>query len=361
MAQFKLNIKATHNKARTGFIETKHGLIRTPAFMPVGTRASVKAMLPEAVKSTGSDIILGNVYHLMLKPGAEIISKFGGLREFMNWRGPVLTDSGGFQVMSLSDLRKITENGVEFRSHIDGSKHMLTPEKSTQIQHLLDSTITMAFDECTPYPATFEQARESMELTHRWAKRSRKAFIKREGYGQFGIVQGGIYEKLRQKSAQDLIKLDFEGYAIGGLAVGEGQQAMFSVLDYAPDFLPFDKPRYLMGVGKPADIIGAVNRGIDMFDCVIPTRSGRNGQAFTINGPINIRNSKYAQDKSPLQEDCLCPACLNYSRAYLHHAVKVGEIIGLMLMTWHNIQYFQDLMTRIRSYIENGKDIDFDC
>jgi queuine tRNA-ribosyltransferase len=263
--------------------------------------------------------------------------------------------------MSLSDLRKITEEGVEFKSHIDGSKHMLTPERSTEIQHLLGSTITMVFDECTPYPATFEQAKFSMELSSRWAERSRNAFVRRSGYAQFGIMQGGVYEDLRRKSAQDLTKIDFEGYAIGGLAVGEGQDVMFSVLDYAPTFLPEEKPRYLMGVGKPSDIIGAVKRGIDMFDCVIPTRSGRNGQAFTKYGAINIRNSKYADDNTPLEEDCPCPACANYSKAYLHHTVRVGEMIGSMLMTWHNIQYFQGLMSRIRLYIEEGKDFDFDC
>lgn len=361
MNKFKFHLKATKNKARTGFIETAQGVIHTPAFMPVGTRGTVKAMFPESVKSTGSDIILGNTYHLMLKPGAERIAKLGGLHKFMNWSGPILTDSGGFQVMSLSDLRKITEEGVEFRSHIDGSKHMLTPEKSTEIQHLLGSTITMVFDECTPYPATFEQAKFSMELTSRWAERSRNAFVKRSGYAQFGIMQGGIYEDLREKSAQDLTKIDFEGYAIGGLAVGEGQDVMFSVLDYAPTFLPEEKPRYLMGVGKPSDIIGAVERGIDMFDCVIPTRSGRNGQAFTKYGAINIRNSKYADDNTPLEQDCSCPACVNYSKAYLHHTVRVGEMIGSMLMTWHNIQYFQGLMSRIRSYIEEGKDFDFNC
>ncbi|MFK7967554.1 MAG: tRNA guanosine(34) transglycosylase Tgt [Rickettsiaceae bacterium] len=361
MHNFKFYLETTTKKARTGFIETAHGHIRTPAFMPVGTRATVKAMFPESVKSTGSDIILGNTYHLMLKPGAERIAKLGGLHKFMNWSGPILTDSGGFQVMSLSGLRKITEEGVEFRSHIDGSKHMLTPERSTEIQHLLGSTISMVFDECTPYPATFEQTKFSMELSSRWAERSRNAFVKRLGYAQFGIMQGGMYKELREKSAQDLTKIDFEGYAIGGLAVGEGQEAMLSVLDYAPEFLPKEKPRYLMGVGKPSDIIGAVARGIDMFDCVIPTRSGRNGQAFTKYGAINIRNSKYADDNSPLEQDCLCPACANYSKAYLHHTVRVGEMIGSMLMTWHNIQYFQGLMSRIRSYIEEGKDFDFNC
>jgi queuine tRNA-ribosyltransferase len=329
--------------------------------MPVGTRGTVKGMFPESVRQTGSDIVLGNTYHLMLKPGADRVEKLGGLRKFMNWSGPVLTDSGGFQVMSLSDLRKISEKGVQFSSHIDGSKHMLTPEYSTEIQHKLDSTITMAFDECTPFPATFEEAKLSQERTSRWAQRSRDSFVLRDGYAQFGIIQGGVYEELRASSAKDLIILDFEGYAIGGLAVGEGQKEMFSVLDYAPSLLPEDKPRYLMGVGKPDDIIGAVMRGVDMFDCVIPTRSGRNGQAFTKYGTLNIRNSKYADDPASLEGDCPCPACLNYSRAYLHHTVKVGEMIGSMLMTWHNIQYFQDLMKRIRDNISTGKDLDFEC
>lgn len=361
MDDFKFYLKATTKKARTGFIKTAHGRIRTPAFMPVGTRAAVKAIFPESVKSTGSDIILSNTYHLMLKPGAERIATLGGLSKFMNWSGPILTDSGGFQVMSLSSLRKITEKGVEFRSHIDGSKHMLTPELSTKIQYLLGSTISMVFDECTPYPASFEQAKSSMELTSRWAERSRNTFIQKSGYAQFGIVQGGMYKTLREKSAQDLIQINFEGYAIGGLAVGESQEVMFSVLDYVTDFLPQEKPRYLMGAGKPSDIIGAVSRGVDMFDCVIPTRSGRNGQAFTRSGTINIRNSKYADDNTPLEQDCPCPACTNYSRAYLHHTVRIGEIIGSMLMTWHNIQYFQRLMSRIRFYIEEGKNFDFDC
>ena len=359
--QFKFNISNTHKKARAGVIDTAHGLIKTPAFMPVGTRATVKAMLPESVMQTDSDIVLGNTYHLMLKPGADCIEKLGGLRKFMNWSGPVLTDSGGFQVMSLSDLRKISEKGVEFSSHIDGSRHMLTPEYSTKIQHKLDSTITMAFDECMPYPASFEEAKLSTELTSRWAQRSRDAFVPRDGYAQFGIIQGSVYEDLRVQSAKDLTAMDFEGYAIGGLAVGEGQKEMFGVLDYAPDLLPKEKPRYLMGVGKPDDIIGSVRRGIDMFDCVIPTRSGRNGQAFTKNGTINIRNSKFAYDPEPLEVGCPCPACTNYSKAYLHHTVRVGEIIGSMLMTWHNLQYFQGLMQRIREYIAAGKDFDFDC
>lgn len=359
MTKFKFKLLKQHNKTRLGLLETAHGTIRTPAFMPVGTRGSVKAMMPESVKDLGADIILGNTYHLMLKPGASLVYKLGGLRKFSNWHGPILTDSGGFQVMSLSKLRKISEAGVVFKSHIDGSKHMLGPENSTEIQYLLDSTISMAFDECTPYPASFEEAQASQELTSRWAIRSREAFVERPGYGQFGIVQGGIYRELRSKSAQDLSKIDFDGYAIGGLAVGEGQSNMFEVLDYAPDMLPYDKPRYLMGVGKPSDIIGAVLRGIDMFDCVIPTRSGRNGQAFTSQGALNIRNSKYTDDPNPIEENCPCPACKNYSRAYIRHLVSVNEILGSMLMTWHNLSYFQRLMSKIRSYIESGKDIDF--
>ncbi|KJV92858.1 tRNA guanosine(34) transglycosylase Tgt [Rickettsia bellii] len=359
MSKFSFNINHQYKKARSGIITTAHGNIRTPAFMPVGTRGTVKAMLPESVAEAGADILLGNTYHLMLQPSAERIAKLGGLHKFMNWGKPILTDSGGFQVMSLSKLRKITEEGVSFNSHINGDKYLLTPERSTEIQHLLGSTITMAFDECTPYPATFEEAKTSMQLTTRWAHRSREAFVKRDGYAQFGIIQGSTYEELREQSAKDLIELDFEGYAIGGLAVGEGQELMFKVLDYAPDFLPQNKPRYLMGVGKPADIIGAVSRGVDMFDCVIPTRSGRNGQAFTKYGTVNIRNSKYAEDNDPLEADCLCPACQNYSKAYLHHLVRIGEILGAMLMTWHNLTYFQNLMSRIREYIALGKDFDF--
>ena len=354
-------IHKIHHKARRGTLKTAHGEIRTPAFMPVGTRGAVKAMLPESVSQTGADIILGNTYHLMLKPGAETVAKLGGLHKFMNWDKPILTDSGGFQVMSLSALRKISEHGVEFRSHIDGSTHMMSPESSTEIQYLLGSDITMAFDECTPYPCSYEDAKKSMELTSRWAHRSRHAFKQRAGYGQFGIMQGNVYEDLRCQSATDLINIGFDGYAIGGLAVGEGQEVMFKVLDYAPNLLPQDKPRYLMGVGKPSDIIGAVQRGVDMFDCVIPTRSGRNGQAFTKDGTINIRNSRYADDSSPLEEGCECEACIKYSKAYLHHTVRVGEMIGAMLMTWHNLHYFQKLMTRIRQYIDAGKDFDFLC
>ncbi len=354
MNQFSFKINARDGQARTGVIQTAHGEIRTPAFMPVGTAATVKAMLPESVKATGADIILGNTYHLMLRPSEKRIAQLGGLHKFMNWPGPILTDSGGFQVMSLAQIRKIREEGVEFQSHIDGSKHMLSPERSMEIQHLLGSDITMIFDECTPFPATHDEAENSMQLSLRWAMRSRQAFIKRAGYGLFGIVQGGIYEDLRRLSAQDLIKIGFDGYAIGGLAVGEGQAEMFRVLDFTMPALPQESPRYLMGVGKPADIVGAVMRGIDMFDCVLPTRSGRNGQAFTRSGAINITNAKYTDDAAPLDDKCQCPACVNYSRAYLQHLVKAKEILGSMLLTWHNLQYYQDLMARIRAAIAAG-------
>lgn len=354
MHPFSFKINATEGSARSGVIETAHGAIRTPAFMPVGTAATVKAMLPESVKATGADIILGNTYHLMLRPTAERVAQLGGLHKFMNWHGPILTDSGGFQVMSLAQIRKIKEEGVQFQSHIDGSKHMLSPERSMEIQHLLGSDITMIFDECTPYPATHKQADGSMQLSLRWAERSRKSFIKREGYGLFGIVQGSVYEDLREQSARELVKIGFDGYAIGGLAVGEGQAEMFKVLDFTTPKLPEDHPRYLMGVGKPSDIVGAVARGVDMFDCVLPTRSGRNGQAFTRNGAINITNAKYTDDSSPLDAECQCPACTNYSKAYLQHLVKSKEILGSMLLTWHNLQYYQDLMKEIRLAIMQG-------
>ena len=352
--EFSFTQHASDGNARTGIVNTAHGEIRTPAFMPVGTAATVKAMLPESVAATGADILLGNTYHLMLRPTAERIHKLGGLHKFMHWNKPILTDSGGFQVMSLSQLRKITEEGVKFQSHIDGSRHNLTPERSMEIQNLLGSDITMAFDECTPFPATHEQAKESMELSMRWAKRSKEAFVKRDGYGLFGIVQGGIYQDLREVSASALQDIGFDGYAIGGLAVGEGQELMFEVLEYTTPILPQDKPRYLMGVGKPLDIVGAVLRGVDMFDCVLPTRSGRNGQAFTRNGTVNIRNAKYAEDESPLEESCECPACKDYSRAYIHHLVRSREILGSMLMTWHNLQFYQDIMKALRQAITEG-------
>ena len=339
-------------KARRGRVKTAHGDIETPCFMPVGTAGTVKAMLPENVAGTGAQIILGNTYHLMLRPTAERVARLGGLHAFMNWPGPILTDSGGFQVMSLAELRKLTEEGVTFRSHIDGSRHTLTPERSMEIQNLLDATITMAFDECTPYPCSKEQAASSMELSMRWADRSRSAFQQRPGYGLFGIQQGSVHPDLRQQSAEALTQIDFEGYAIGGLAVGEGQELMFKTLDFCVDMLPADKPHYLMGVGKPDDLVGAVARGVDMFDCVLPTRCGRTGQAFTRRGAVNIKNARHKDDPRPLDEACGCPACRQYSRAYLHHLIRADEILGLMLMTWHNLQYYQDLMADMRAAIE---------
>lgn len=341
--------------ARRGRLVTAHGAIETPAFMPVGTAATVKAMRPESVRETGAEIILGNTYHLMLRPGAERIAALGGLHKFMNWPGPILTDSGGFQVMSLADLRKLKESGVTFRSHIDGSYHELTPERSIEIQHLLDSNITMALDECTPFPATEEQTAESMRLSMRWAERSKAAFQAREGYGLFGIVQGGIIPELRRESAKALIEIGFDGYAVGGLAVGEGQEAMFSTLDVTTPHLPAGRPRYLMGVGKPEDLVGAVARGIDMFDCVLPTRSGRTNQAFTRRGQVNLRNNRHKDDPRPLDEDCTCPACKDYSRAYLHHLVMAKEILGLMLLSWHNLHYYQELMADMRDAISENR------
>lgn len=346
---------ATDGQARLGKVETAHGSFDTPAFMPVGTAATVKAMTPASLKELGAQIILSNTYHLMLRPGAERIAKLGGLHRFMNWDGPILTDSGGFQVMSLAGLRKISEKGVAFKSHLDGAAYELTPERSIEIQHLLDTDITMCFDECTPFPASFDTARESMELSMRWAQRSRDAFKDRDGYGLFGIVQGSVFPDLRMRSAEALRALGFDGYAVGGLAVGEGQEAMFATLDATVPHLPADKPRYLMGVGKPDDIVGAVQRGVDMFDCVIPTRSGRTAQAFTRQGPVNIRNARHAEDHRPLDERCRCPACLGHSRAYLHHLVKSEEILGLMLLTWHNLAYYQDLMSGLREAIRSNK------
>jgi len=351
--EFSFNLKAQDNKARRGEIKTAKGAIQTPVFMPVGTAGTVKALKASDVEKSGAEIILGNVYHLMLRPSSELIEKMGGLHKFMNWNKSILTDSGGFQVMSLSQIRKISDEGVEFSSHIDGSKHFLTPEKSIEIQHQLGSDITMIFDECVEYPATYDKAKKAMERSIDWAQRSKNAFKKRDGYGIFGIVQGSTFKDLREISAQKLIEIDFNGYAIGGLAVGEGQKEMFEVLDYCTDFLPQNKPRYLMGVGKPSDIVGAVARGIDMFDCVIPTRSGRTGQAFVRDGVINIRNAKYRFDDKPLDEKCSCYACENHSRAYLHHLVKSNEILGAMLLTEHNIFYYQDLMRDIRHEIEN--------
>ncbi|MEL7461831.1 MAG: tRNA guanosine(34) transglycosylase Tgt [Pseudomonadota bacterium] len=352
--RFSYRLDATDGAARTGVIETPRGDIRTPAFMPVGTAATVKAMLPESVAATGADVLLGNTYHLMLRPGAERIAGLGGLHHFMNWSGPILTDSGGFQVMSLSNLRKLSEEGVAFRSHIDGSKHMLTPERSMEIQALLGSDIVMAFDECPALPADRDTIATSMDLSMRWAARSKAAFGDRPGHALFGIQQGGLEEDLRAASAEALTGIGFDGYAVGGLAVGEGQEAMFECLDYAPGQLPRDKPRYLMGVGKPDDIVGAVKRGIDMMDCVLPSRSGRNGQAWTRRGQVNLKNARHAEDPRPLDEDCTCPACQGYSRAYLHHVVRANEMIAGMLLTWHNLHYYQELMAGLRAAIASG-------
>ena len=356
---FSFKLKTTENKARRGEVVTAHGTIQTPAFMPVGTAATVKALKFSDVKKSGAEIILGNTYHLMLRPTAELIEKLGGLHKFMGWDRPILTDSGGFQVMSLSKIRKISDAGVEFSSHLDGSKHFVSPERSIEIQRMLGSDITMIFDECVQFPATFEQAKDAMDRSLLWAQRSRDAFKIRDGYGIFGIVQGSTFRDLREISAKKLVEIGFDGYAIGGLAVGEGQESMFDVLDYTPDFLPTDKPRYLMGVGKPSDIVGAVARGIDMFDCVIPTRSGRTGQAFTRSGAINIRNAKHHNDLAPLDEKCNCYACQNHSRAYLHHLAKSGEILAAMLLSEHNIFYYQDLMKDIRDAIEQKKFAEF--
>ncbi|WP_417719009.1 tRNA guanosine(34) transglycosylase Tgt [Salipiger sp.] len=355
MSQTSFALHATDGAARCGVISTPRGEIRTPAFMPVGTAATVKAMLPESVRETGADILLGNTYHLMLRPGAERVARLGGLHAFMNWERPILTDSGGFQVMSLASLRKLTEEGVTFRSHVDGSKHMLSPESSMEIQRLLGSDIVMCFDECPALPADRARIAESMRLSMRWAARSREAFGDRPGHMLFGIQQGGLEIDLRQESAEALRGIGFDGYAVGGLAVGEGQEAMFGVLDHAPAMLPEDKPRYLMGVGKPDDIVGAVKRGIDMMDCVLPTRSGRTGQVFTRRGVVNIKNARHADDPRPLDEDCACPACRNYSRAYLHHVFRSQEMISGMLLSWHNLRYFQDIMAGMRESIAQGR------
>ncbi|MBO9408592.1 tRNA guanosine(34) transglycosylase Tgt [Shimia sp. R9_1] len=352
--KFSFSLKATDGKARTGVIDTPRGEIRTPAFMPVGTAATVKAMMPESVRATGADILLGNTYHLMLRPTAERIDRLGGLHKFMNWERPILTDSGGFQVMSLAGLRKLTEKGVTFKSHIDGSKHALTPERSMEIQKLLGSDIVMCFDECPALPADRDRIAESMRLSMRWAQRSRDAFGDRPGHALFGIQQGGLEQDFREESAEALKEIGFDGYAVGGLAVGEGQEAMFGCLNYAPDMLPVDKPRYLMGVGKPDDIVGAVKRGIDMMDCVLPSRSGRTGQVFTRHGVVNIKNARHADDPRPLDEQCSCPACSNYSRAYLHHVFRSNEMISGMLLTWHNLHYFQEIMQGMRDAIAEG-------
>ncbi len=353
--RFAFEVQAVDGRARTGVISTPRGAVRTPAFMPVGTAATVKAMLPESVAATGADILLGNTYHLMLRPGAERVARFGGLHTFMNWDRPILTDSGGFQVMSLASLRKLTEEGVTFQSHIDGSRHVLSPERSMEIQRHLGSDIVMAFDECPALPAPDEAVAASMRLSMRWAQRSRDAFGDRPGHALFGIMQGGVTQDLRAESAEALRGIGFDGYAIGGLAVGEGQAAMFGVLDYAPGMLPEDRPRYLMGVGKPDDIVGAVLRGVDMMDCVLPSRSGRTGQAWTRRGQVNLKNARHAEDRRPLDEECECPTCRGYSRAYLHHVVRAGEMIAGMLLTWHNLHYYQELMSGLRGAIRQGR------
>jgi len=359
MTRFAFTVHATDGRARTGAIAMQRGLIRTPAFMPVGTVGTVKAMKVEDVAATGADIILGNTYHLMLRPGAERMARLGGLHSFMRWDKPILTDSGGYQVMSLSELRKITEEGVNFASHIDGSRHMLSPERSMEIQRLLGSDIVMAFDECPRADAPRDVMARSMEMSMRWARRSRDGFDAGGEHAEraalFGIQQGGLDEELRGASAGALTDIGFDGYAIGGLAVGEGQEAMFATLDFAPGQLPEDRPRYLMGVGKPDDIVGAVERGVDMFDCVLPTRSGRNGQGFTWDGPVNLRNARHAEDMGPLDAGCTCPVCAKYSRAYLHHLFKAGEMLGPMLLTEHNLSFYQQLMAALRAAIADGR------
>ncbi len=346
---------ATDGIARAGLLETAHGAVRTPAFMPVGTQASVKGMTQPALRAAGAEMILANAYHLMLRPGAERIAALGGLHQFMNWPGPILTDSGGFQVMSLGKLRKISEAGVLFRSHIDGTRHQLTPERAVEIQHLLDATITMVLDECTEFPATDEAAGLSMELSMRWAARAKAAYMPRHGYGLFGIVQGSVYPALRRQSAATLAALGFDGYAIGGLAVGEGQKCMLEMLDTTLPALPPDRPRYLMGVGTPHDILEAVSRGVDLFDCVIPTRAGRTARAFTSRGVFNLRNARFAADPRPLDAACTCPACVSHARAYLHHLFKSGEMLGAILLTWHNVHYYQDLCRDLRAAILAGE------
>ncbi|MCL2439618.1 MAG: tRNA guanosine(34) transglycosylase Tgt [Alphaproteobacteria bacterium] len=352
----KFSISHTSGRARRGVISTAHGEIQTPAFMPVGTAATVKGLHTSEVREAGADIILGNTYHLMLRPTAELIAHLGGLHKFMNWSGPILTDSGGFQVMSLAGLRKITEDGVKFTSHIDGGEHhMLTPERSVEIQHLLDSNITMCFDECLGWPVSEADAAKSMRMSMRWAQRSKDAFVNRDGYGIFGINQGSMYKDLRLESAATLAEIGFDGYAIGGLAIGEAQDVMFEVLDYTVPALPFEAPHYLMGVGTPADIVGAVARGIDMFDCVMPTRSGRTGQGFVRGGTININNSKFKEDDAPIDPTCGCPVCRQYSRAYIHHLFNAKEMLGAMLLSQHNIWHYQDLMREIRAAIEAGE------
>ena len=346
---------ARDGAARRGRLLTAHGAVETPVFMPVGTAGTVKAMTADAVRATGARMVLGNTYHLMLRPGAERVARLGGLHRMMDWPGPILTDSGGFQVMSLARLRTLDADGVTFRSHIDGTQHRLTPERSIAIQHALDATVTMALDECTKFPATEAEAHASMELSMRWAARCRAAFLPRDGYGLFGINQGSVFSDLRARSAEALTRIGFDGYAIGGLAVGEGQDAMFAVLDGVVPLLPEAAPRYLMGVGTPNDILGAVARGVDMFDCVIPTRAGRTARAYTGRGVFNLRNARFADDDRPLDPSCACPLCTRHTRAYLHHLFRCEEMLGPMLLTWHNIQYYQDFVRAIQAAIGDGR------
>jgi len=353
--EFSYSLLNVSGGARRGKITTAHGIVDTPAFMPVGTAATVKAMTPQAVRDTGAQIILGNTYHLMLRPGAETIAELGGLHKFMNWRRPILTDSGGFQIWSLNELREIDAEGVTFRSHLDGSRHRLTPERAVDIQDMLGADIVMVLDECTNHPATRDQAEESLRMTLDWARRCREAFPNRPGHGLFGIVQGGMYEDLREEAARALTGIGFHGYAIGGLSVGEDRATMLTMLEAAIAPLPGDQPRYLMGVGRPADILQAVARGVDMFDCVLPTRSGRTGKAFTHRGEINLRNARHSQDPRPLDDRCQCPACRDYSRAYLHHLIRCGEILGATLLTGHNLHFYQDMMTGIREAVAKDK------
>jgi queuine tRNA-ribosyltransferase len=350
-----LSVQASDGAARAGMLRTAHGEVETPVFMPVGTAGTVKAMTADAVRATGARLVLGNTYHLMLRPGDERVARLGGLHRLMDWHGPILTDSGGFQVMSLSKLRQLDADGVTFQSHIDGTTHRLTPERSIAIQHRLGADITMCFDECTAFPATEAEAASSMRLSMRWAARSRAAFAPRPGHGLFGIVQGGVFAGLRAESVAALTAIGFEGYAIGGLAVGEGQVEMFRVLDVTVPLLPAAQPRYLMGVGTPADLVGAVQRGVDMFDCVIPTRSGRTGRAYTTHGSLNLRNARHADDPAPLDADCDCPACARHSRAYLHHLIRADEMLGPVLLTWHNLRYYNRLMSGLRDAILDGR------
>jgi len=355
MSVFGWVAEARDGAARAGTLHTAHGAVKTPTFMPVGTAGTVKAMTADAVRATGAGIVLGNTYHLMLRPGAERVARLGGLHRFMDWPGPILTDSGGFQIMSLDKLRVLDADGVTFRSHLDGGKFRLTPERSIEIQDLLDSTITMVLDECTAFPATHAQAAASMEMSMRWAGRCRRAFREREGYALFGIVQGGVYADLRRAAAEALVAIGFEGYAIGGLAVGEGQAAMLETLEATVPCLPADRPRYLMGVGTPDDLLGGVQRGVDMFDCVMPTRAGRTGRAFTSVGVLNMRNACHAEDAAPIDPACACPACTRHSRAYLHHLFKAQEMLGPMLLTWHNLAYYQALMRGLRAAVVAGR------